>query len=79
MDDRFKIPYSHPRFWWEGDYIPTCFTCIHFRGAYRGKIRCEAFPGGIPKGFIDEEEIHNHPYPGDHGIRFERYIDNETV
>ena len=73
MDERFKIPYSNPRWWWEGKYLPSCFDCAHFRGAEKGKIRCLAFPDGIPRELMKRGVIHNSPYPGDHGIRFELY------
>lgn len=73
MDNRFKEPYSHPRWWWAGDYIPGCFYCIHFNGLVDGKPRCNAFPNGIPKEFMGTKEIkHNVPYPGDHGILFQK-------
>jgi len=48
MDNRFKEPYSHPRWWYAEEGIPQCFDCAHFRGATKGEIRCDAFPDGIP-------------------------------
>lgn len=70
MDDRFSIPYSHPRWWWPGGYTPACFECAHFRGAYKGLPRCEAFPDGIPRDLMKRDAKHDAPYPGDHGITF---------
>lgn len=75
MDTRFNEPYSNPRWWWEGEHIPVCFGCAHFRGASKGKIRCLAFPDGIPVEFGKKGVTHDKPYPGDNGIRFERYIE----
>ena len=73
MDERFKEPYSNPRWWWAGDYIPYCFDCAHFRGAVKGKIVCAAFPDGIPPELCDKGRLHDGPYPGDNGIYFEEY------
>jgi len=32
---------------------------------------CEAFPGRIPDDILSGEMLHEHPYPGDDGVRFE--------
>lgn len=77
MDKRFSVPYSHPRWWWNGSYIPNCFHCAHFRGAIKGKICCIAYPDGIPKELLKEGFTHNQPYPGDQGILFET-IENSS-
>ena len=71
MDKRFDVPYSHPRWWWGGNYIPACFDCAHFFGRVNGKVCCKAFPDGIPKELLVEGVIHNQPYEGDNGIWFE--------
>ena len=47
----------------------NCFTCKHLRADER---TCDAFPEGIPSIFLYLDKVHNHPYPGDHGIRYER-------
>ena len=47
-DNRFEAPHSHPRWWYEGKGIPQCFHCSHFRGATKGKVRCEVFHEGVP-------------------------------
>ena len=74
MPDRFKEPYSHPRWWWVNDYVPSCFNCAHFEGMIKGKPRCAAFPDGIPKDIIlSKEPAHQTPYPGDHGLIFEEF------
>ena len=72
MDKRFEKPHSHPRWWWDGTYIPACFGCVHFRGASNGKVRCEAFPDGIPRELTLKGVKHDTPFPGDNGIRFEK-------
>ena len=74
MDNRFSAPYSHPRWWFEGSYTPSCFDCAHFRGAQKGKMVCLAFPDGIPLQLTKRGVIHDTPYPGDHGIQYEKYL-----
>ena len=73
MDHRFQQPHSHPRWWYGGDYVPACFQCSHFRGMIGGKVRCAAFPDGIPTELTAPNVIHNKPFPGDHGLQFEKY------
>lgn len=74
--NRFKEPYSEPRWWWPNDFSSACFSCTHFRGRVKGKPRCIAFPEGIPREIIlSAKLIHDKPYPGDNGIQFEQYID----
>ena len=74
MDNRYSAPYSHPRWWFEGSYTPSCFDCAHFRGAQKGKMVCLAFPDGIPLQLTKRGVIHDTPYPGDHGIQYEKYL-----
>ena len=71
MDTRFQAPYSNPRWWWGGDYVPVCFDCAHFQVRVHGKPRCDAFPDGIPKEMFKRGATHDSPIPGDHGIQFE--------
>ena len=33
---------------------------------------CAAFPSGIPEVITDGENLHVLPFPGDHGIQYER-------
>lgn len=33
---------------------------------------CRAFPGGIPDEIAHGNNPHTEPYPGDHGIQFEK-------
>ena len=44
-----------------------CPFCKH----YRGRLRCAAFPDGIPVELLTGEIDHADAYPGDGGIRFE--------
>lgn len=78
MKKRFSVPYSDPRWWWEGTFIPVCFECAHFEGMVKGKPRCKAFPDGVPRELICSETFRHHSsVSGDHGIRFEPYTDEK--
>jgi len=44
-----------------------CAECKH----YLDKLKCKAFPNGIPTKILTNQFDHTKPYPGDHGIRFE--------
>jgi hypothetical protein len=44
-----------------------CDSCAHRRGGET----CDAYPDGIPKGFMTSVAIHNVPFPGDRGIQFQ--------
>ena len=35
---------------------------------------CLAFPDGIPLQLTKRGVIHDTPYPGDHGIQYEKYL-----
>lgn len=81
MDKRFAEPYSNPRWWWwEGNHTPHCFHCSHFRGRSKSKggaVWCLAFPDGIPDDLLVRKDAkHDVPYPGDNGIQFEPYKEN---
>ena len=60
---------------------PRCAQrkCRHLLGAYQPEGTeegerpcCEAFPEGIPEEIAYGDNPHTSPYPGDHGIRYER-------
>lgn len=50
-------------------------TMCPFCERYRGMLECEAFPEGLIPGEILQGFDHREPFPGDHGIRFERTPD----
>src|SRR5271163_3007824 len=58
-------------------YISQCGLCAHaWDRTRRGdppKARCDAFPDGIPDEISQNRFVHDRPYPGDHGIRYEYY------
>lgn len=45
-----------------------CLTCVHKKAGFL----CRAFPDGIPMEIQLGENQHREPYPGDHGIQYER-------
>lgn len=80
MKNRFIEPYSDPRWWWEGNFVPICFECAHFEGMVKSKPRCKAFPEGIPREIIGSRACrHDEPYSGDHGIQFKQYVDENGL
>ncbi len=52
---------------------PSCTTCKHF-SIREGKLRCEAFPKGIPDAIFLGGVDHKKPYKGDNGIQYEKRI-----
>jgi hypothetical protein len=60
---------------------PRCAIrrCVHLRGMYQPDQTekdevpcCDAFPKGIPRQIAYGPNKHYKPFPGDHGIRYER-------
>jgi hypothetical protein len=45
-----------------------CHLCIH---KFAGAPGCAAYPNGIPHTLASGQVLHEEPYPGDNGIRFE--------
>lgn len=56
-----------------------CTICRRFDrdAARRGRWECDAFPQGIPEPIRHEHVLHTAPYPGDHGLQFEK--DHELI
>ncbi len=52
--------------------LPICFDCVHFHSNNVNLMTCDAFPEKIPVAIVDSEADHHDPYPGDHGIQFEK-------
>ena len=46
-----------------------CLDCLHLTDLLEGT--CQAFPGGIPEDILQDRVLHDRPYPGDHGLRFD--------
>jgi len=58
-------------------YSSVCTFCKHLHQAVllpngTHHNTCKAFPDGIPKVIWNGMNDHTRPYPGDHGIQFER-------
>jgi hypothetical protein len=50
----------------------VCIFCKHWNKEDHVNHTCKAFPDGIPYNIWLGENNHKKPYPGDHGIRFEK-------
>ena len=64
-------PRSNRFVWKPGDaklFLSQCTLCRHYD---RNTGRCAAFTGSIPDEIGVNDHDHRHPYPGDHGIRWE--------
>lgn len=68
---RYTEPYSNPRWWFAGSKFPQCFSCKHFYGRVKGKMRCKAYPKGIPAELSSNKVDHTTPYADDNDIMFE--------
>jgi hypothetical protein len=55
---------------------PQCPYCDNFKRERFEFWRCKAFPEGIPDELAMSVVMHDKPYPGDNGIRFEKYVGN---
>ncbi len=52
-----------------------CPLCKH----WQGNDKCAAFPDGIPEKILIGDIFHNHPYPDDHGFKYERKYSPEEL
>ena len=55
---------------------PQCTRCAKLIRETDHDMRCLAFPEGIPDELFSSAYDHREPYPGDHGILFEKYTGN---
>ena len=50
-------------------------TCIFCRHENLGRLKtCAAFPDEVPDEIWYGQNNHKKPYPGDHGIQFEKFV-----
>ena len=58
-----------------------CHFCRHYDldATLDGMFRCKAFPKAMPMIIRSGEFDHRYPYPGDNGIRFERFTREEDM
>jgi len=61
------------KFVWERDdtELPQCTYCLHLMNEDILEMTCEAYPNGILKKILENEEMHTHEIKGDKGVRFE--------
>ena len=66
-----------------GDNKPICYWCRHLDlVSYNdpaSRLCCAAFPRGIPSDILFGKFDHRFPYPDDHNIQFQKYINAETL
>ena len=52
--------------------LSQCAACKHRILPEKGRgWQCPAFPDGIPEEITANRRLHDHPYPDDHGVRWE--------
>jgi len=58
------------------NFPPQCNTCANLIREWGTDFRCRAFPEGVPEALYTSVADHTQPYPGDNGIRYEKYTGN---
>ena len=57
--------------------VDSCLTCKHILfkevNGVKQPLFCKAFPDGIPLDIQVGNTIHDKPYKGDNGFRYEKY------
>lgn len=53
-------------------YSEVCTFCSNYLPGSETGVTCRAFSEKIPDEIWSGKNKHTEPYPGDHGIRFER-------
>jgi len=56
--------------WKDSEMTPICVTCLYLMQGGVDKLRCVAFPDGIPDAILDGSHDHREEFPGDQGIRY---------
>lgn len=54
-----------------------CMDCQHLIDLVEGT--CLAFPDRIPADIMEDRIRHDSPYPGDHGLRFQRALNIQRL
>ena len=54
--------------------LNLCVLCVR----YRGDLKCEAFPDGIPAPIVDLDWDHRKHFPGDGDVLFVAKTDSTT-
>ena len=49
---------------------PICLECKRLDWKAKDKVKCEAFPDGVPMKIWEEAYDHRFPFKGDNGILF---------
>lgn len=59
---------------------PICYSCRWLNSILLegGRMKCTAFPAGIPLPILRNEADHRKPYSGDSGIRFAQVIGDDA-
>ena len=57
---------------------PICLSCKHLNSLLvDGRMKCTAFPAGIPDDILRSRHDHRKPHVGDLGIRFSQVVGDD--